>query len=498
MAASRGRPRRFRPLSFRGRLTLSYTILTALLLTVALCALAALVLARTIASARSEIAQAATTVRMLVRTNWPETDDQLIALAAAQVQRTGIRVVGYHRGPRGPQAFQGPPPGDQGGPPPDRADGPPPGPPGGASPNDHGPPIPPFGPGILFGLMQSRFVPLHDGVIVVSPDDSQGEAVVLYAIVFGIAEIVSVFASWAIGRAITQQAVRPLETVTSELQRFARGDFAPSLLETGDGGELGELVTAYNGAAKQVAAAFSERERTEQHLRLFLGEAGHEMRTPMTVISAYLDLLAATVKREAVLSPETLQSARVQMRRLRGLVERVMSLARMEGNESGNAELIDVVEVAQEAIDAVTAVREGIVRFTHDADDVVVRAEPWELREAIGNLVENALVYGGGTPVDVAITIEHATIVVRVRDGGPGITEADRARLFQHFFRGEAASGTHGTGLGLAIVARAAARLGGTIVLEHAGNPGGATFRLAIPIYRSESRDSKSAPKLFV
>jgi signal transduction histidine kinase len=60
-------------------------------------------------------------------------------------------------------------------------------------------------------------------------------------------------------------------------------------------------------------------------------------------------------------------------------------------------------------------------------------------------------------------------------------------RLFQHFFRGEAAEGTRGSGLGLAIVARAAVRLGGDVVLEDAGHPGGATFRLTIPIYRPDT-----------
>jgi signal transduction histidine kinase len=487
MVRARTRMRGIVPVSFRTRLTLSSTVLTALVLTVALCVLAALVLDRTVRATMAEVDRAADTANAIVRANWSRGDDAIVRLVNAQAPPAGVRLTMYRR-PRRPDFRGAPPPSVPGEPPPNGPGAPPPGDRTGPPMSDHGvpPPLRAMGMESLIGV-QHRFVPLRDGVIDVAPDDSLRAAFVLYAIVFGSAEILSILASLAIGRTIARQAVGPLRTVTSELQRFAAGDFKPSTLETLDRSELGDLVTAYNGAAAQVAAAFSERERTERHLRLFLGEAGHEMRTPMTVISAYLDLLAATVKPDAILSPDTLLSARAQMRRLRDLVERVMALARMEGSDAGGAELIDVVEVTQEAIASVTAVRGGTVRLTHDADDVVVRAETWALQEAIGNLIDNALVYGGGTPVDVTIAIADGAIVLRVHDGGPGIGDADRVRLFQHFFRGEAAEGTRGSGLGLAIVARAAVRLGGDVVLEDAGHPGGATFRLTIPIYQPDT-----------
>jgi len=499
MVRARTRMRGIVPVSFRTRLTLSSTVLTALVLTVALCVLAALVLELTAHATMAEVDRAADTANAIVRANWSRDDDAIVQLVTAQAPPAGVRLTVYRR-PRRFDFRGNPPPDDRGAPPPaapppaapgalpPAAGGvPPPGNPEGLPPNNPGgpPPLRAMGIESLIGV-QHRFVPLRDGVIDIAPDDSLRAAFVLYAIVFGSAELLTILASLAIGRTIAQQAMGPLRTVTSELQRFAAGDFAPSTLETLDRSELGDLIAAYNGAAAQVAAAFSERERTERHLRLFLGEAGHEMRTPMTVISAYLDLLTATVKPDAILSPETLLSARAQMRRLRDLVERVMALARMEGNDSSNAELIDVVEVTQEAIASVTAARGGTVRLTHDADDVVVRAEAWALQEAIGNLIDNALVYGGGTPVDVTIRIDDGAIVLRVRDGGPGIGDVDRARLFQHFFRGEAAEGTRGSGLGLAIVARAAVRLGGDVVLEDPGHPGGATFRLTIPIYQPD------------
>jgi signal transduction histidine kinase len=469
------------PVSFRARLTLSYTILTALLLSAFLCALAVLIVERTVHSTMADVDAFAARTRSIVTAYWFETDEDIVAHVQAQAPLSGVRVTAYRQDPGGPPPGR-PPRGERPGPPPDDFGAPPP---------DQRPPPSRSRLASFIGL-RARVIPLHAGEIEVAPDGRLNEMFVLDAYILGLAEIVAVITSWLIGRSITQQAVAPLATVTSELRRFAAGNFAPSMLETADRTELGQLVSAYNGAAAQVVAAFSERERTEHHLRMFLGEAGHEMRTPMTVISAYLDLLDASGTSTSQVSGETLQSARAQMRRLRTLVERVMALARLEGSDQTYGEFVDVVEIAHEAIGSLTAVYGGTVRLTHDAEDVVVRTEPWVLQEAIGNLVDNAIAYGRGLPIDVAITLADGHIVVRVRDHGPGISDEDRDRLFQHFFRGEASAGVRGSGLGLAIVARAARRLGGSVALENAGRPGGATFRLTIPIYQPEQPGEKT------
>ena len=266
------------------------------------------------------------------------------------------------------------------------------------------------------------------------------------------------------------------------MRRFAGGDFRPRVLESGDASDLGALVAAYNGAAAQVSAAFSERERNDQRLRLILGEAGHEMRTPLTVISAYLDLLDGNVHEEQARRDRALAMVRSETRRLRELVERVMALARLDGAAEGT-ELVDLVPAVKDAVAEIVAARGGRVDVHAPQDDLVVNCDPWTLRAAVGNLVDNALKYGAGTLVDVTVALLAGDVVVRVSDCGPGIAPDDRERLFHHFFRGEHAVGTTGSGLGLAIVARAAERLGGEVVLERPGPPV-TTFRLSLPAYR--------------
>ncbi len=108
-----------------------------------------------------------------------------------------------------------------------------------------------------------------------------------------------------------------------------------------------------------------------------------------------------------------------------------------------------------------------------------VRADPADLHEAIGNLVENALKYG--THPQVGIARENGTAVVRVRDSGPGIAAEDADKIFERFHRSADSREIPGSGLGLTIAAGAAKRAGGTLVLEDA-SAGHTTFALRLPV----------------
>ncbi len=493
MNVPRRHPKWLVPGSLRARLTLSYATLTAGLLILVFAGLVALGLQRYIRSTMLSIDEVALSTRNIVANHWGEPDWRIITRVLQQPRAAGVRLVVRRQRPFGgsppragagrPPAMgtvgQGPLPGEAGQGPAAGTVLPTPGPGQTAQPRRGPPPT----LSDIFGL-HTRFLALHQGAIFIGPSIRIETLLGIGFTALGISLAITIIVAWAIGHWITRQAIVPLTAVTEELRRFAHGDFVPSRLETRDESELGDLVDAFNAAAAQVVAAFSERERTEEHLRLFLGEAGHEMRTPLTVISAYLEVLDNGAPDGATLSAETLRTLRTETRRLRALVERVMSLARMESSDRSRSELLDVTEMAEDAIAHVTSAQGGDVRLTSAVADVVVLAEPWALQEAIENLVDNAVRYGGGTPVDVAIAEDGDDIVVRVTDRGPGVNDADRAQLFRHFFRGEQAAGKAGSGLGLAIVARAAARLGGDVALESSA-PRRTIFRLTVPRYNS-------------
>ena len=340
--------------------------------------------------------------------------------------------------------------------------------------------------------LRPRFVHLGDGnEIFIAPDLRVIEpAIRTYVESLAVAVVLAVVLAWLFARWITAQAIAPLITVTGELRRFAGGDFTQRPVTTSDRSELGELIAAYNGATAQVASAFEERVRLEEQMRRFVADAGHELRTPLTVISGFVDVLARGGHADAEITERALRTMRTETNRMRRLVERLMALARLERPERAIAETVDVAEIARDAAAELGAARHRDVEVRVDSTRALVLGDPGELHEAIGNLVDNALKYGNGSPVTVEVSNGGDELLIAVRDRGPGIPERERPHVFERFFRGEDASGTEGTGLGLAIVERAAARAGGSVRL-HSEPHAGTTFTLVLPAYTPHASDAR-------
>lgn len=379
-----------------------------------------------------------------------------------------------------PQNASGRPPqnnvGNGNGPPPDRAFG-------GDGPN--GPGSGGFGPrfdAAVFLGIHPAFVRAGALELIISVDRARLDSRVrIYlATLFG-ALILSFLAAWLIARWIAGQAVGPLNAVTAELQRFARGDFTPSAVERGKVSDVGALIEAYNGAAKQVSAAFAERERAEERMRRFLADAGHELRTPLSVVTAYIEVLRKGGVDDPRLRDRAFSTLGAETTRMRRLVERLVALARLESPETTQPVVVDLGALAGDAVAAILAARDGNVQCDVESGAFVL-ADPADLHEAITNLVDNAIKYGEGSLVRVSVRHEQDAVVVRVSDCGPGIPEADRAKIFERFYRSSEAQTSEGSGLGLAIAMRAAARAGGELVLERTGDRE-TVFRMRVPLH---------------
>jgi signal transduction histidine kinase len=333
--------------------------------------------------------------------------------------------------------------------------------------------------GSLFGLTPV-FVHVREAGIIVIPDRRKVDATFeTFYVAIGLS------LACALGLAVTgarlgaRATLLPLTTVTAELKRFAGGDFTPRPLQFADSVEVGELAAAYNGAAQRVTDAFRERRRVEDQIRQFVAEAGHELRTPLTVVAGYVDVL----RRGGIADPDIARTAfaslTVEVKRMRTLVERLMTLARLDRSIEAQPEVVDVGAIVRQAVDALAAITPTPITLD-TPDQLLVLGEPVDLYEVVANLIENAVKYGAQTPVAVTVAAAGASIFVRVRDGGPGISDDDRERIFERFYRGADRGAIAGSGLGLAIAEKAAERLGGTIVLED-GRAGMTTFALTVP-----------------
>jgi signal transduction histidine kinase len=215
-------------------------------------------------------------------------------------------------------------------------------------------------------------------------------------------------------------------------------------------------------------------------MRQFVADASHELRTPLTIIGGFIDVLQRGGSDDVDLLTNALNRMSAEQMRMRHLVDRLVLLAHMERPSAADPQLVDIVELSREM--ATTRSGDISVPVRSDHEFVYVRADPSDIYEAVGNVVENAVKYGRD-PV-VSIAAEGSTAVIRVVDNGPGIVSGDAEKIFERFYRSDAARAIMGSGLGLSIAVNAVTRAGGTLALEDA-RVGQTTFAIRLPLIHS-------------
>jgi signal transduction histidine kinase len=352
----------------------------------------------------------------------------------------------------------------------------------------------------LFAVRVAAPQRFMNGVITFGPDPALFQNITLA--VLGAVLIVSIVVgtlAFVIGRYITQQAIQPLVDVTEALQRFAARDFRSQSITLARKSDFDVLAHAYNAASEQVAAAFAEREAAEAQMRQFVADAGHELRTPLTIVLGYIDLLRRRVSDGDDRSKFIFSSIAAEGRRMRTLVDNLVLLAKLEGDDTRLFEPFDVAELITEIV----ALRQGLAptaQFVVESDAASTAiADRGEVYEALANVIDNAIKYAPGSPIRIRTTNPHDGMVqIAVADEGPGIPPEDREAIFERFFRGASRGEVEGSGLGLAIAKRAIDRAGGTLRLD-SSVARGTTFVIALraeraPATPSRTSDARSVP----
>ncbi len=333
------------------------------------------------------------------------------------------------------------------------------------------PPTPPElqGPWPIFlGLRRIR-VPFHGGFADVIANFPVLLPVFQELIGLIVAVIFSIIGmSWLFATMLTRETLRPLLLVTQELRRFASGDFTPGTVTHLNQDEFGELTSAYNAAAEQVASAFEEQIRVEEQMKRFVADASHELRTPLTVITGYIDIIKRMDVHDAAGHERAFRTLHVETRRIRLLVDRLVALARLERNDVAHREVLQLGNVINDLVLEIMAAHSESHITLNIEEETSIIADLADVYDAVRNLIENAVKYGENSPVCVTIFQRDGTAYVRIADAGPGIPAHEREHIFERFFRGEGRANIAGSGLGLSIVARAMQRSQGTVVLESA------------------------------
>lgn len=208
--------------------------------------------------------------------------------------------------------------------------------------------------------------------------------------------------------------------------------------------------------------------------REFLSNAAHELRTPVTSISGYAEtLLGGGVDAET--SKEFLQTIHRNAQRIASLVSDLLVLDTLGGRPSivGDRGTVALAQVVNDAARTTKGVSPGAQVEVDLAPDLAVLGTRDGLDHVVQNLIDNAVKYGGGTPVKVRAERRGPHVVLTVSDQGPGIPKGQEDRIFERFYRIDAgrSRAVGGSGLGLAIVKSQIEAMGGRVWVEQA-NPG--------------------------
>jgi two-component system OmpR family sensor kinase len=276
------------------------------------------------------------------------------------------------------------------------------------------------------------------------------------------------------------QMLQPLLAVTAALERFASGDLTPQPIGADPRKEFGRLAIAYNGAIEQMERAFAERERVNASMRQFIADAGHQLRTPLTVIRGFLGILLRGELRTPSDRDRILETMSGQTQIMASLIEKLMLLEQWESGSAGEAEPIDVGQLVSDVALPIAEANAGRELRIDAHPGPLAAIDPGDLTHAVTNLLDNAIKYSQGT-INVGVYAENGSVGVDVVDEGPGIDPQAADHVFDRFYRGDNRD-VPGSGLGLAIAKRAIERAGGTLTLR--SNMRGSRFTITLP--RSE------------
>lgn len=298
----------------------------------------------------------------------------------------------------------------------------------------------------------------------------------LMLLVGGLTSLAAAGGAWVVAGRI----LRPVRDVAATAQGITETDLSGRIeVAEGPGDELADLARSVNAMLDRVESGVAAQRR-------FLDDAGHELRTPITIVRGHLEVLdpadPADVRGTVALVDDELD-------RMNRIVSDLLLLARAEQPAFVRPHPVDVAALTAEIARKVQRLgdRDWVLEAAADVDAVL---DPQRVTQALVALADNAVhVTGPGDRIGVGSRLVDGELRLWVADAGPGVAAEDRERVFERFGRGQAGQRrSEGAGLGLAIVSAIAAAHGGRVALDSV--PGrGATFSLVLPAHLAPPAD---------
>jgi len=280
---------------------------------------------------------------------------------------------------------------------------------------------------------------------------------------------------------------RPLEELVDAAGRLAGGDRS-ARVEVGGLSETATLGAAFNEMADQLEREASQRDQLDRLKDEFVLTASHELRSPLTSVQGFAELLM--LERDS-LTPKQVETVEIILDNCRHLVRLLNDLLDLARSDAGRLAVTPkptaVAPLIDDAVRTMRAQTESAGQTLTEAvepDLPPIEVEADRMRQILVNLITNAHEYSpAGASIEVSARVKGAGVEIAVTDNGPGIPESQLDQIFERFVRGDAGltQRVGGTGLGLAISKSLVELHGGTIAVE--STPGvGSRFSFVVPV----------------
>ena len=326
--------------------------------------------------------------------------------------------------------------------------------------------------------LESRSDPAHAAF---TPEDWVEHQVteVLIVLVSGLPIVIGL--AGVAGYLMARRALAPIDHLAAEARRMSADRLHERLAVPNQHDEIGRLAAVFNDALTRIEASFEQ-------LRRFTADASHELRTPLSVIRG-IGELGLREERAASEYQDAIGSMLEEVDRLTRLVDTLLRLSRGDaGTVTLSPESIKLADLARDvsaSLQVLAEERGQRIQLGLNAEPSVV-ADRLVLREALTNIVDNAIKHGPATStITMTIDVVGAQAHLSVKDEGPGIPAGHRDRIFARFYRIDESRSREmgGTGLGLAIAKWAVEANGGQLTL--AGGDAGTVFSIILPLHGS-------------
>jgi two-component system, OmpR family, sensor kinase len=313
----------------------------------------------------------------------------------------------------------------------------------------------------------SRGMPRGAFAVVIDLSDELDEVNEALQIAVGVNIGVLILASM-LAWVIAGRVLQPLRLLRDTSRNISETDLTQRLPVEGDD-ELADLARTFNEMLDRLEEAFASQ-------KSFISDAGHELRTPITIIRGHLDVMGDDPEERR----ETLDLVRDELDRMSRLVNDLLLLAKASRPDFLQPETVDLDDLTRELFAKASALAPRDWRLASVGTGRIV-ADRQRVTQAVMNLSQNAVTHTmNGDAVELGSELRNGRVRLWVQDTGPGVPEHEQARIFERFVRLDRAPAGEGAGLGLAITRAVAEAHGGRVELD--SHPGaGARFTVIIP-----------------